>query len=77
MIGILSQTIDFDIAKDDHRFDEYGSYIMSAYVRFVQSAGARVVPFLWDEPEEVTLDKLSKVNGVLFPGGSGDYMRIG
>ena len=36
-----------------------------------------MVPFVWDEPEEVTLEKLSKVNGVLFPGGGGDYMRIG
>jgi len=50
---------------------------MAAYVRFVQGAGARVVPFIYDEPEDVTIEKLGKVNGVLFPGGGGDYIKIG
>jgi len=30
-----------------------------------------------NEPKEVTLDKLSKLNGVLFPGGDGDYYDFG
>jgi gamma-glutamyl hydrolase len=50
---------------------------MAAYVRFVESAGARVVHIIYDEPENVTLDKLSKLDGVLMPGGGGDYMKIG
>lgn len=50
---------------------------MAAYVRFVQGAGARVVPLIYDEPEEVTIEKLGKLNGVLFPGGGGDYKDIG
>jgi len=33
-----------------------GSYIAASYVKFVQSAGARVVPLLYDEPEERLLD---------------------
>jgi hypothetical protein len=69
--------LDFTPDKDDHRFDDYKSYIMAAYVRFVQGAGARVVPFIYDEPEDVTIEKLGKVNGVLFPGGGGDYIKIG
>lgn len=77
VIGILSQTIDFTPHEDDHRFDNYSSYIMAAYVRFVEGAGARVVPFVYNEPEETTIEKLGKVNGVLFPGGAGDYMKIG
>jgi hypothetical protein len=62
---------------DDIRFDPYYSYIMQAYVDFIIAAGARVVPFIMNEPKYVTLDKLSKVNGVLFPGGDGDYLEYG
>ncbi|CAL4909140.1 unnamed protein product [Urochloa decumbens] len=47
-----------------------GSYIAASYVKFVESAGARVVPLVYDEPEERLLEKLSLVNGVLFTGGS-------
>lgn len=36
-----------------------------------------MVPFICNDTDEVTLDKLSKVNGVLYPGGGGDYDRIG
>jgi len=76
VIGILSQPLDSDF-DGDSRFDGYDSYLMAAYVKFVEAAGARVVPLIWGEPEEVTLDKLSKLNGVLFPGGDGDYDRFG
>jgi len=50
---------------------------MAAYVRFVQGAGARVVPIVYDEPEEVTMKKLKSLDGVLFPGGGGDYFKVG
>ena len=29
------------------------------------------------EPRNVTLDKLSKINGVIFPGGDGNYFEYG
>uniref|UniRef100_A0A7S3CJB2 folate gamma-glutamyl hydrolase n=1 Tax=Strombidium rassoulzadegani TaxID=1082188 RepID=A0A7S3CJB2_9SPIT len=76
VIGIVSQKIYFS-HPEDHRFDNYTSFIMGAYVNFVESAGAQVIPLVFDEPEQVTLDKLSKINGVLLPGGGGDYMDIG
>ena len=41
----------FTHKDDDHRFDGYNSYAMAGYVRFLQDAGARVVPFLYDEDE--------------------------
>jgi len=50
---------------------------MKAYVTFFEAAGARVVPLIWGEPEEVTMEKLSKLNGVFLPGGSGDYIEYG
>jgi len=46
---------------------------MAAYVKFIESAGARVVPLIMGELEDVTMEKLSKLDGVLFPGGDGDY----
>lgn len=62
---------------NDTRFNDYSSYIMSTFVTFMESAGARVIPLVRGEPENVTLDKLSKINGVLFPGGDGDYLEYG
>ena len=63
--------------KSDPRFDDYHSYIMSAYVDFIQAAGARIVPLILDEDDETTKDKLSKLNGVLYPGGGGGYFYHG
>ena len=50
---------------------------MTAYVKFMEASGARVVPLILGEPEEVTMDKISKLDGVLFPGGDGDYIEMG
>ncbi|TVU20581.1 hypothetical protein EJB05_36795, partial [Eragrostis curvula] len=46
------------------------SYIAASYVKFVEAAGARVVPLIYNEPEERILEKLKLLNGVLFTGGS-------
>ncbi|XP_061362371.1 gamma-glutamyl hydrolase 2-like [Gastrolobium bilobum] len=46
-----------------------GSYIAASYVKFVEAAGARVVPLIYNEPPEKLLKKLELVNGVLFTGG--------
>lgn len=62
---------------DDERFAGFGSYIMKSYVTWLQAAGARVVPLVRDEPQQETLRKLAGVNGVLFPGGDGDYLDYG
>ena len=45
--------------KTDPKFEGKKSYIMSAYVKYMESGGARVVPIIWGEPENVTLDKIS------------------
>lgn len=46
------------------------SYIGASYVKFVEAAGARVIPLVYNEPEDRLLEKLSLLNGVLFTGGS-------
>jgi phosphoribosylformylglycinamidine (FGAM) synthase-like amidotransferase family enzyme len=50
---------------------------MEAYANFMGIAGARVVPFIVNDDQTITDDKLTKVNAVLFPGGGGDYLDIG
>jgi gamma-glutamyl hydrolase len=50
---------------------------MGAYVKYIESSGARVVPIIWGEPEEDILEKLKHIDGVLFPGGDGDDYDLG
>jgi gamma-glutamyl hydrolase len=61
----------------DPRFEGYNSYIMKAYVDSLEASGARIIPLIVGEPESVTMDKLSKINGILYPGGDGDYLEFG
>ncbi|XP_050797462.1 gamma-glutamyl hydrolase-like [Gopherus flavomarginatus] len=65
IIGILAQK------TRSKTFRKYGrSYIAASYVKFVESAGARVVPIRLYRSEK-EYDKLfQSINGVLFPGGS-------
>ena len=76
VIGIVSQPLS-DSMKKDPRFEGKTSYIMHAYIDWAESAGARVVPLIMTDDNSVTDEKLSKINGVLFPGGGGNYREIG
>ncbi|XP_054816276.1 gamma-glutamyl hydrolase 2-like [Prosopis cineraria] len=54
------------------------SSVAASYVKFVESAGARVIPLIFNEPWETLLKKLELVNGVLFTGGwakTGSYFE--
>ena len=62
VIGILS-------SPNDESDPAQGSFIVDHYVKFLEAAGARVVPVVYDQRPE-SLDALqSKLNGVLFTGG--------
>ena len=50
---------------------------MSAYTKYIEAQGARVVPLIREESDEITMWKVARLNGVLFPGGGGDYYRKG
>lgn len=78
VIGIVSQSCHPDItAFGNPALNNYSSYIMAGYVRFLESFGARVIPILHDDPIEVSLSKMEHINGLLFPGGAGDYVDNG
>ncbi|MEW5313388.1 MAG: hypothetical protein WDW38_004959 [Sanguina aurantia] len=61
MIGILSQP--------GEPAPKGMSYIAASYIKWVESAGARAVPILYDMSEQEIKRRFSLVNGILLPGG--------
>ena len=53
VIGIVTQPLSA-ILKSDPRFKGKTTYIMEAYMTFMESAGARVVPFIMTDEQSVT-----------------------
>ncbi|XP_059837809.1 gamma-glutamyl hydrolase-like [Hypanus sabinus] len=63
VIGILAQQM-------PNKFADYGgSYIAASYVKYLESAGARVVPISTKLSEAEYQKLFYSLNGVLFPGG--------
>lgn len=67
VIGILSHPGDGASGRLNN--DTNASYIAASYVKFVESAGARVIPFIYNEPSHILQQKFELVNGFLFTGG--------
>lgn len=64
IIGILAQ----ENHPDDP--DPHGtSYIAASYVKYIESAGARVVPIRINRTEEEYVALFNSINGLLLPGG--------
>ncbi|XP_055630730.1 gamma-glutamyl hydrolase-like isoform X2 [Toxorhynchites rutilus septentrionalis] len=68
IIGVLAQEMSYSLANKYG--DNFESYIAASYVKFIEGAGARVVPIWINQPRDYYADILPKLNGVLFPGGS-------
>jgi len=68
IIGILSQEVSRLIEREHP--EQFSSYIAASYVKFIEGAGGRVVPIFIGQPRSYYEDLLSKVNGVLLPGGA-------
>ncbi|KAK1332046.1 hypothetical protein QTO34_007727 [Cnephaeus nilssonii] len=64
IIGILMQTCN---TKEMKNLGKY--YIAASYVKYLESAGARVVPVRLDLTDEEYVKLFRSINGVLFPGG--------
>lgn len=58
VIGIVTQP-----------WNKTNDYIMADYIKFAQSAGARVVPIVWRDSDEEIEALVAKLNGILMPGG--------
>lgn len=70
VIGILAQ--DIRNAKPNQE-----SYIAASYVKFLESAGARVIPVMINQSEEEYKALFNSINGILFPGGAASIYSSG
>eukprot|EP00111_Clytia_hemisphaerica_P007446 TCONS_00021640-protein len=51
-------------------------YFGASFVKWVESVGGRVVPIPEDIGKFSLLKLLNKINGVILPGGDGDFQRV-
>ncbi|KDD74766.1 hypothetical protein H632_c1088p1, partial [Helicosporidium sp. ATCC 50920] len=58
------------VAQSGRPAPEGHTYIAASYIKFVESAGARVIPILPDMPPAEVKRRFQAINGVLIPGGS-------
>ncbi|KAL4471799.1 hypothetical protein ABPG72_008817 [Tetrahymena utriculariae] len=65
IIGIYTQPSEYE----QYPGSDY-SYIAASYVKFLEGAGAQAVVIPYDATFEYIDNLFSKINGVLFPGGS-------
>lgn len=65
VIGVLTQVL-----RDYKRFtDKHSLHIASSYVKWIESAGAQVMPILLNEDDDYYERVFRQTNGLLFPGG--------
>ncbi|XP_072307843.1 gamma-glutamyl hydrolase-like [Eucyclogobius newberryi] len=67
IIGVLAQ----ENLPEDH-FPQGTSHIRASYVKFLESAGARVVPIRINRTVEEYVKLFNSINGLLLPGGHVD-----
>ncbi|KAF6099379.1 gamma-glutamyl hydrolase [Phyllostomus discolor] len=72
IIGILMQGCR---TKEMKKLGKY--YIAASYIKYLESAGARVVPIRPDLTKEEYEKLFQSINGVLFPGGGADLRKSG
>lgn len=53
------------------------AYIAASYVKYLESAGARVVPVMINKTEEEYTILFKSINGILFPGGGASIFSSG
>ncbi|XP_060766751.1 zgc:171566 [Neoarius graeffei] len=70
VIGVLAQ----ENLESDHQA-KGASYIAASYVKYLESAGARVVPIRINETEEEYSKLFYSINGLLLPGGDVDLQK--
>eukprot|EP00357_Protocruzia_adherens_P033137 CAMPEP_0115022570 /NCGR_PEP_ID=MMETSP0216-20121206/31650_1 /TAXON_ID=223996 /ORGANISM="Protocruzia adherens, Strain Boccale" /LENGTH=333 /DNA_ID=CAMNT_0002395321 /DNA_START=27 /DNA_END=1028 /DNA_ORIENTATION=- len=72
VIGILAQPLDSDVSWPQvpkEIYDGYNQFVASTHVKYIESAGGRVVPIYWNQPDEYYEHLMSSINGLYLPGG--------
>lgn len=68
VIGVLTQEISHTL--DAMYPKQFSSFVPASYVKWIESGGARVVPIWLGQNRDYYVGLMSKINGVLLPGGS-------
>ncbi|XP_070580142.1 gamma-glutamyl hydrolase-like [Ptychodera flava] len=69
IVGIVTQL-------SDGKKKEHGQeFIAASYIKFIESAGARVVPIVLQQSEEHYEQMFNSINGLLLPGGDPDLLE--
>lgn len=68
IIGVLTQKISYRLNIEYP--DKYETYIAASYVKFLEGAGARVVPIWVGQDNSYYVNIVNSINGMLWPGGS-------
>lgn len=72
IIGILMQKCQIEEMRNLGKY-----YIAASYVKYIESAGARVVPIRLDLTSIEYTDLFRSINGILFPGGRASIVHSG
>jgi len=64
VIGVLTEPSNYD----KYPREKY-SYIASSYVKYLEEAGADVIPIAYDSSEEQLEELISNIDLLFFPGG--------
>lgn len=72
VIGVLQLNLDASTILSDTYGQSHSSYLPASYVKWIESGGARVVPIKIGAKRDYYRDIMSKLNGVLLPGGAAD-----
>uniref|UniRef100_UPI0037E8AEBB gamma-glutamyl hydrolase n=1 Tax=Semicossyphus pulcher TaxID=241346 RepID=UPI0037E8AEBB len=70
IIGVLAQEVKSPKPNQT-------SYIAASYVKFLESAGARVVPIMINKTQEEYKALFNSINGILYPGGGASIISSG
>ncbi|XP_037550416.1 gamma-glutamyl hydrolase [Nematolebias whitei] len=70
VIGVLAQEVSSPNAS-------HAAYVAASYVKFLESAGARVVPVMINLTLEEYTTLFNSVNGILYPGGGVSIISSG
>ena len=74
IVGVLTQPLGAEGTVGSNAGARAGNttYIAASYVKFLESAGARVVPVHYDSSAEELTALFNSINGLLLPGGGAD-----
>ena len=70
IVGVLTQPLNTEVGNSSAPSNL--TYIAASYVKFLESAGARVVPVHFDASDSELDATFRGINGLLFPGGGAD-----